>query len=209
MRKLIEVLKAELNWPVLVSGLPIVSRILAPLGPSTFSRLRTRILRLWGLKIGHGTVILGNPIIAGDFDARRKLTIGENCVLNWPLHLDINGGISIADRVYIGHHVVIITSDHEVGTSFLRCGPSSFKPVTIDSGAWIGARATIMPGVHIHEGAVVASGAVVGADVPANGIVAGNPARFIKQAPMPSAPVVEPEPDRVVTSHPEQVAAHV
>jgi maltose O-acetyltransferase len=54
------------------------------------------------------------------------------------------------------------------------------RPVTIGNGAWLGARCTILPGVNVGEGAIVAAGAVVTHDVPANTMVAGVPARAIR-----------------------------
>ncbi len=54
------------------------------------------------------------------------------------------------------------------------------KPVTIADNVWIGCRATIVPGVTINEGAVIASGAVVTKDVPKGAVVGGNPAKVLK-----------------------------
>lgn len=76
----------------------------------------------------------------------------------------------------IGPEAAIITANHDFNDLLIL----QFKPVTVKKGAWIGARAVILPGVTVGEGAVVASGAIVTKDVPPRTIVGGNPAKFIK-----------------------------
>ena len=88
------------------------------------------------------------------------------------------GGITIEDNVLIGPKANLITENHPLNPSdrkSLIC-----KPILIRRNAWIGAAATILPGVTIGENSVVAAGAVVNADVPPNTIVGGVPAKFIK-----------------------------
>ena len=88
------------------------------------------------------------------------------------------GGITIEDDVLIGPKVNLITENHSLNPNdrkSLIC-----KPIVIKRNAWIGAAATILPGVTIGENSVVAAGAVVSKDVPANTIVGGVPAKFIK-----------------------------
>lgn len=86
--------------------------------------------------------------------------------------------IKIGEHVYIGEDVLIRDSDgHEiVGSS----KPESM-PIIIEDHVWIGARATVLKGVRIGEGAVVAAGAVVTRDVPPHGMAAGVPAKVIKE----------------------------
>jgi acetyltransferase-like isoleucine patch superfamily enzyme len=95
------------------------------------------------------------------------------------LTLDLGAEIFIGDRVYIGHEVMILTSSHKLGPSFHRAGIDNLLPVRIGDGAWICARATLLPGVTVGAGAVVSAGAVVNKDVPPNSIVSGSPARVI------------------------------
>jgi acetyltransferase-like isoleucine patch superfamily enzyme len=73
-----------------------------------------------------------------------------------------------------------VTVDHEVGDSSQRCGRRVFRPICIEDGVWIGSRAVILPGVRIGRGAVVGAGAVVTRDVPAHALVAGIPAKTIR-----------------------------
>ena len=79
----------------------------------------------------------------------------------------------------IAANVQLISNNHDLyERQILIC-----KPVRICKNAWVGAGATILPGVTVGENAVVAAAAVVTKDVPANTIVAGNPARIIKTIP--------------------------
>lgn len=88
------------------------------------------------------------------------------------------GGITIEDEVLIGPRVNLVTESHPLNPNDRRA--LTTKPITIKQRAWIGAGATILPGVTVGENAVVAAGAVVSKDVPNNMIVGGVPARVIK-----------------------------
>lgn len=118
-----------------------------------------------------------------------RLTFGNEVQLNDYVH------IGVAERVEIGHQVLIASrvfiSDHNHG-SYDETGPNSAptvppsqrpwisKPVHIGDRVWIGEQVCILPGVTIGEGAIVGAGSIVTRDVPANTIVAGNPARVIR-----------------------------
>jgi maltose O-acetyltransferase len=81
----------------------------------------------------------------------------------------------------MGPEVLIYTANHgmEPGVP-MRLQPLHSAPVRIGNDVWIGARCILLPGVTIHDGAVVAAGAVVTRDVPANAIAGGVPARVLK-----------------------------
>ncbi|HEV2474158.1 MAG TPA: DapH/DapD/GlmU-related protein, partial [Chthonomonadales bacterium] len=96
---------------------------------------------------------------------------------------DLTAGIEIEDRAALGHHVVLITATHKMECAARRCGAPEARPIRIGSGAWIGARATVLPGVTVGHGSVVAAGAVVAADVEPGWMVGGVPARPIKRLP--------------------------
>ena len=83
--------------------------------------------------------------------------------------------------MYLGHEVSIITSSHEIGPTERRAYGSVAEPVVIEPGAWIGARATLLPGVTIGKGAIVGAGAVVTRSVEADTLVAGVPARMLRR----------------------------
>ena len=151
------------------------------LPPFVGTRLRVRLLRLGGLRIGARTAIFGAVIILGSSDPRSHLTIGADCWINGGCQFDTTDRIEIGDRVGIGPDVLVLTGSHVVADSYRRTGHVTSAPVDIGPGAWVGARAVILPGVTIGAGAVVAAGAVVTKDVPANVMVGGVPARRIRQ----------------------------
>ena len=88
------------------------------------------------------------------------------------------GGIFIDDGVLIGHNVVLATLNHAMQPE--RRGDMLPAPIHIGKRVWIGSNATVLPGVTIGDGAVVAAGAVVTKDVPANAVVGGVPAKAIR-----------------------------
>lgn len=89
------------------------------------------------------------------------------------------GGITIEDDVLIGPGAYLLSVNH--GLKPKRRKELELKPVLIKKNAWIGARATICPGVIVGENAVIAAGAVVTKDVPKNTVVSGVPAKIIKK----------------------------
>ena len=104
------------------------------------------------------------------------MRFGEHVFINHSFTAMSVGGIWLGDRVQIGPHVTIVTDNHDFSNrSVLIC-----KPVKIGNDVWIGANVTILPGVTVGENAVIAAGAVVTKDVPANSIVGGNPAKVIR-----------------------------
>jgi maltose O-acetyltransferase len=165
-----------LHWRWLIAQL-----VLAPLPLHVGSRLRTVVLRLAGFEIGNGTVIWGTPTITGSGNFYRRLHVGKSCWLNVGIFFNLGADIVLGDRVGIGHQVMILTETHDLGTAERRTGPVRALPVKIKDGAWIGARTMILPGVTIGQGAVVAAGSIVTKDVPPNTIVAGSPAKVIKE----------------------------
>ena len=105
-------------------------------------------------------------------------TIGKNVFINHACSFLDMGGITIEDDVLIGPRVNLVTENHPLEPSDRKALVT--KPILIKRNAWIGAGATILPGVTVGENAVVAAGAVVAKDVPANMIVTGVPAKIIK-----------------------------
>jgi acetyltransferase-like isoleucine patch superfamily enzyme len=106
------------------------------------------------------------------------IQIGKNVFINHACTFLDMGGITIEDNVLIGPKVNLITENHPLNPNdrkTLIC-----KPIVIKRNAWIGAAATILPGVTIGENAVVAAGALVTEDVAPNTIVGGVPAKFIR-----------------------------
>lgn len=106
------------------------------------------------------------------------ISLGKNVFINHACSFLDMGGIVIEDDVLIGPKVNIITENHPSNPRDRKALIT--KSVTIKRNVWIGAGATILPGVTIGENSIVAAGAVVSKDVPANTIVGGIPAKFIK-----------------------------
>ena len=108
----------------------------------------------------------------------KNTKIGKNVFINFDcVFLDL-GGITIEDNVLIAPKVSLLSEGHPVSSNERQ----SLIPghIHIKKNAWIGAGATILPGVTVGENAVVAAGAVVSKEVPANTIVGGIPAKIIK-----------------------------
>lgn len=108
----------------------------------------------------------------------KNTSIGKNVFINFDcVFLDL-GGIVIEDNVLIAPKVSLLTEGHPIEADNRQS--LIVAPIHIKKNAWIGANATILPGVTIGENAIVAAGAVVGNDVPDNTIVGGIPAKIIK-----------------------------
>ena len=106
------------------------------------------------------------------------LTIGEHTTIGNDGFFDARDGITIGSSVNIAAEVRIYTREHDIDApDFAETG----GPVVIEDYAYIGTRATILPGTRIGEGAVVASGAVVTKDVPPYMLVGGVPAKIIRE----------------------------
>lgn len=112
----------------------------------------------------------------------RNLSLGDDVDLAKGVLVTSGGGVSIGDRVLVGYGTSIISSNHRIPPMHGRIFESGHvrDAVTIQRDVWIGANCTILPGVTIGEGAVVAAGSVVTRDVPPFSVVGGVPARVIK-----------------------------
>ena len=81
----------------------------------------------------------------------------------------------------LGHDCLFLTVDHEVGPPWRRAGWSTHQPIVIGDGVWLASRVTVLPGVTIGNGAVVAAGALVASNVPPHTMVGGVPARLLRK----------------------------
>ncbi|NDV27425.1 acyltransferase [Desulfovibrio sp. JC010] len=111
------------------------------------------------------------------FNFFKRIEVGEHSFLNRNIFLDSKGGISIGDYVGIAENVNIFTHSHSESSHMER----TYMPVRIDSYAKVYSGASILPGVTIGREAIVASGATVTHDVPAGMVVAGIPAKVIRE----------------------------
>ena len=111
-------------------------------------------------------------------DCGKNIHIGRHVFINMGCKFQDQGGIFIDDGVLIGHNVVLATLNHAMQPE--RRGDMLPAPIHIGKRVWIGSNATVLPGVTIGDGAIVAAGAVVTRDVPENTIVGGVPARVLR-----------------------------
>jgi acetyltransferase-like isoleucine patch superfamily enzyme len=133
-------------------------------------------INLYGCSIGNGSKI-------GTFvEVQKNAIIGKNCKIQ--SHTFICEGVTIEDNVFVGHGVTFINDKYPRATNaegtLQTEADWTVDPTLVKKGATIGSGATILGNVAIGENAIIGAGSVVTKDVPANAIVAGNPARFIK-----------------------------
>ncbi|TZF81014.1 sugar O-acetyltransferase [Pedobacter sp. BS3] len=138
------------------------------------AEIRQRLSEIIGTSLDESTTIFA-PFYT---NFGRFIKIGKQVFINHACSFLDMGGITIEDQVMIGPKVNLITENHPLDPADRRS--MLCKPILIKRNAWIGAGVTILPGVTIGENAVVAAGAVVSKDVPANTVVGGIPAKVIK-----------------------------
>jgi maltose O-acetyltransferase len=137
---------------------------------------RGRILKWAGVSVAPGSFVSSGCQFVGD----AWMFIGSGSSVGYQSYFDFAAPIRIGNAVRIGAQAMIVTGGHEIGPSARRGGDLRPQPVTIGDGAWLGARALILPGVTVAPGCVVAAGAVVSRDTEPDGLYAGVPARRIK-----------------------------
>jgi len=144
-------------------------------------RTRTAMFRAAGVKIGAHSLIQGKMRLTGKGNPCELLTIGEGTLVTGGLHVDLGAPVRIGNMVRIGHDVSLLTINHAVGPHYLRAGTSFFAEIVIEDGAWLASRCTVLPGVTIGAGSIVAAGSVVTRNVPPHTLVAGIPARVVRE----------------------------
>ncbi len=135
----------------------------------------SKFVNLYGCWVGNNTKI-------GAFvEVQKNATIGENCKIS--SHTFICEGVRIEDNVFVGHSVTFINDTYPRATTdgaLQTEADWSVEPTLVKRGASIGSNCTILAKVTIGENAIVGAGSVVTKDVPADTIVAGNPARVVR-----------------------------
>ncbi len=143
-------------------------------GYKTPQEIRDILSKITGNEIDSSVQIL-TPF---NTDFGRNIKIGKNVFINKSCMFVDLGGIELEDHVLIGPDVKILSVNHPLDPKSRR--EVILKSVKIKCNAWIGAGATICPGVTIGENSVIGAGSVVTKDVPNNTVYAGVPAKFIK-----------------------------
>lgn len=140
----------------------------------TPEELRRLFSELWAIDVPE-TFSMFPPF---NTDCGKNTHIGERLFMNSGCKFQDQGGIFIGNDCLLGHNVTLCTINHNPDPD--HRGDMIFAPIHIEDKVWIGANATILQGVTIGEGAIVAAGAVVTKNVAPRTIVGGVPARFIK-----------------------------
>jgi len=109
-----------------------------------------------------------------------NITIGENFFANFNLTILDEAPVTFGDNVFIGPNVSIYTACHPIDPRERNTGVEWAEAVNIGDNVWIGGSVTILPGVTVGDNAVIGAGSVVTKDVPPYTVVAGNPAKVIK-----------------------------
>ena len=135
----------------------------------------SKFINLYGCEVGEHTKI-------GAFvEIQKNAVVGKNCKIS--SHTFICEGVTIEDDVFIGHSVTFINDSYPRATIGGRLQTESdwrVERTVVKKGASVGSGATILANVTIGENAIVGAGSMVTKDVPANSIVAGNPARLLR-----------------------------
>jgi acetyltransferase-like isoleucine patch superfamily enzyme len=136
----------------------------------------SKFINLYGCQIGDNTKI-------GAFvEIQKKAKVGNNCKIS--SHTFICEGVTIEDNAFIGHSVTFINDSYPratIGDGQLQTEKDwKVERTLVKKGASIGSGATILSNVVIGENAIVGAGSVVTKDVPANAVVAGNPAKLMR-----------------------------
>lgn len=141
----------------------------------TLEEVRSLLSRLFGGEVDSSLRVF--PPFYTDFG--RNIHLGKDVFINACCHFQDHGGITIGDGCQIGHGVVFATLDHGLAPEDRKSMYPA--PITLGRNVWVGSNATILKGVAIGDNAVVAAGAVVTKDVPANTVVGGVPAKPVKR----------------------------
>lgn len=154
-------------YSVVLFGNVVVNKI-----PSR--HVRKRFYQIMGAQIGKNTY----PCRRIEVLLPKGLNLADRVAVGWFTELDARGGITVDHDTNISSHVKLITGSHDIDDPDFA---ADFRPIKIGHHCWIGTGATILQGVSIGDGAVVAAGAVVTKDVPPYEVWGGVPAKFIRR----------------------------
>ena len=158
----------------------LVSALIFENGFFPFYSLKVFMLRLFGARIGADVLVKPRARIKEPW----HLEIGDYCYLGEDAWIDNLGLVRIGNHVCISQGAYICTGSHDIRR---RPFPVVAKPIVIETGAWVAARAIVLQGVCVGSNAIVSAGAVVREDVPAAAVVAGNPAIKVAERQRPES----------------------
>lgn len=141
------------------------------------NRMRYRVFRFFGAKIGEGTVFCSNVRIKGDVRIGKFCNFNENVLIK----STGKGVIRIGDYTIIAPNVVMRNANHifESTEKPIRYQGKDIKDIVIGNDVWIASNAVILPGAKIGDGSVIGAGAIVKGIIPPYSVAMGNPAKVI------------------------------
>lgn len=141
---------------------------------------RYLIYRLYGIKVSTRRIEPGCYFEGWYPKYMKQIRIGANTFINSKCFFSCSAPIEIGSNCAIAYGVTLATSTHQIGNKQRRAGKTIGYPIKIGDGCWIGANTTILPGVTIANGCIIAAGSVVVENCEPDGLYAGVPAKRIK-----------------------------
>lgn len=136
---------------------------------------RAFVLRVWGAKLGARVHVYPDAKVWAPW----HLTMADDACLGDRAEAYNVAPITLGERAIVSQDGFLCTASHDHRDPAF---PLTHAPITLERHAWVAARAIVLPGITIGEGAVVGAGSVVTRDVAAGTVVAGNPARVVREA---------------------------
>lgn len=172
-------LDVYINNPVYPTAATIgVKPHYSAIDPPTFKLTRIELLGGSKLFLETNTMILSGSYFTASNNA--VISIGKNCYISQEVKINSRCGISIGNNVLVGYQTMIM--DYDGHTIIYSSGKTNEnKPIVINDNVWIGCRVTILKGITIGSGSIIAANSCVVSNVPPNTMVAGNPAKVIKE----------------------------
>jgi maltose O-acetyltransferase len=139
---------------------------------------RARVLRAAGMRIDEGAWVSPNTVFT-----HCRSVIAAGAYIARQCYFEDHSPVTVGRNVHIAPGCRLLTATHAIGGPDCRAGAWSCEPITIGDGSWLGGSVTVLPGVTIGNGCVVAAGSVVTRDCEPNGLYAGVPATRKRDLP--------------------------
>jgi len=147
--------------------------------PRPLHAWRALILRLWGARVGARTHVYPGAIIWAPW----QLTLGDDAAIGDGAEIYNVAPIELGARSIVSQNAYLCTASHD---HRLESFPLITAPIRLGARAWVAARAIVLMGISLGDGAVAAAGSVVTRDIPAGCVAAGNPARIVRRPEDPA-----------------------